>query len=198
MSKVWITSDLHIGHNREFVYGYRGFASCEEHDAVLVENWNSLVAEDDIVYILGDVMLKHNLEDDDFKYGLSVLERLNGKLIIIRGNHDSESKIEKYKTCDNVLMAGDAALYLDYPEVSSYHFYLSHYPTLVAHEKLKSVKTALINLYGHTHQKEHFYNEHPYMYCVCLDAHDMKPALMEDIIEEIKKKISAYRDGIQK
>lgn len=38
MSKVWITSDLHIGHNREFVYGYRGFASCEEHDAVLVEN----------------------------------------------------------------------------------------------------------------------------------------------------------------
>lgn len=69
MSKVWITSDLHIGHNREFVYEYRGFASCEEHDAVLVENWNSLVAEDDIVYILGDVMLKHNLEDDDFKYG---------------------------------------------------------------------------------------------------------------------------------
>lgn len=81
MSKVWTTSDLHIGHNREFVYGYRGFASCEEHDAVLVENWNSLVAEDDIVYILGDVMLKHNLEDDNFKYGLSVLEKLNGKLI---------------------------------------------------------------------------------------------------------------------
>lgn len=66
----------------------------------------------------------------------------------------------------------------------------------VAHEKLKPVKTALINLYGHTHQKEHFYNEHPYMYCVCLDAHDMKPVLMEDIIEEIKKKRSAYRDDL--
>ena len=106
MSKVWITSDLHIGHNREFVYEYRGFASCEEHDA---------------------------------------------------------------------------ALYLDYPEVGGYHFYLSHYPTLVAHEKLKPVKTALINLYG---------------YCVCLDAHDMKPVLMEDIIGEIKKKRSAYRDDL--
>ena len=36
MSKTWITSDLHIGHNRDFVYEYRGFASCEEHDAALV------------------------------------------------------------------------------------------------------------------------------------------------------------------
>ena len=192
MSQIWITSDLYIGHDREFVYEDRGFKSIEQHDETLLKNWNSLVATDDVVYILGDVMLKHNLQDDAFTYGLSILEKLNGKLIIIRGNHDSVGKIELYKSCPNVMSAGEAALYLDYPSVGSYHFYLTHYPTLVSHEKLKPVKTALLNLYGHTHQKEHFYNEHPYMYCVCLDAHEMKPMLLDDIIEEIKMKRSAY------
>ncbi len=190
MSKIWITSDLHIGHDREFVYADRGFDSIEEHDSALVDNWNSLVSSEDTVYVLGDIMLKHDLKDNEFDYGLSVLKQLNGKLIIIRGNHDSEAKIERYKTCSNILDAGAAALYLNYPKVGSYHFYMSHYPTLVSHEKLKPMKTALINLYGHTHQKEHFYNDHPYMYCVCLDAHNMKPMLMEDIIEEIKTKTS--------
>ena len=186
MSKIWITSDLHIGHNKEFLYESRGFQTVEEHDKTLVSNWNDLVDKEDIVYVLGDIMLKHSLEDDDFSYGLEILKQLKGNMVIIRGNHDSEAKIEKYKTCSNVISAGDAALYLNYPATGSYHFYLSHYPTLVSHEKLKHMKTALINLYGHTHQKEHFYNEHPYMYCVCLDAHEMKPVLLDDIIEEIK------------
>lgn len=193
MSRIWITSDLHIGHNRDFIYKDRGFETVKQHDDALVENWNRLVETDDVVYILGDVMMKHNLQDGDFSYGLSILEKLNGRLIIIRGNHDSEGKIERYKSCHNVVSAGDAALYLNYPAQGSYHFYLTHYPTLVSHKKLKPVKTALLNLYGHTHQTEHFYEGHPYMYCVCLDAHELKPVLLDDIIEEIKRKKSAYR-----
>ena len=136
MSRIWVTSDLHIGHNREFIYKTRGFNNIEEHDKKLVINWNELVDPADVVYILGDVMLKHNLQDTDFSYGLSILEQLNGKLIIIRGNHDSIGKIEKYKTCQNVVQAGDAALYLDYPETGRYHFYLTHYPTPVSYTHL--------------------------------------------------------------
>lgn len=195
MSRVWITSDLHIGHNRDFVYEDRGFGSIEEHDEALLANWNELVDEDDTVYILGDVMLKKDLQDINFSYGISVLKKLKGKLIIFRGNHDSDEKIERYMECSNVISAGHAAMYLDYPETGSYHFYLSHYPTLISHEKLKQMKAALINLYGHTHQKERFYNDHPYMYCVCLDAHDMRPVLLEDIIEEVRKKKWDYREA---
>ncbi len=197
MSRIWVTSDLHIGHNREFIYKTRGFNNIEEHDKKLVINWNELVDPADVVYILGDVMLKHNLQDTDFFYGLSILEQLNGKLIIIRGNHDSIGKIEKYKTCQNVVQAGAAALYLDYPETGRYHFYLTHYPTLVSHKNLKPVKSALINIYGHTHQKERFYEGHPYMYCACLDAHELRPVLLDDnIIEEIKLQKSLYRESI--
>lgn len=192
MGKTLVTSDLHIGHPQKFVCEDRGFACIEEHDDALVKKWNSVVEEDDIVYVLGDVMLKHSLNDDNFEYGLNILKSLKGKIIIIRGNHDSEQKVRLYEQCDNVISANQAAMYLKYPEIGGYHFYLSHYPTLVAHEKLKRMKTALINLYGHTHQKEHFYKlndrEHPYMYCVCMDAHDCTPVLMDDIIEEIRKK----------
>lgn len=192
MSNTWVTSDLHIGHDKAFLYGERGFESIEEHDRALLEHWNELVKPDDRVYVLGDVMLKHNSEDTDFSYGLSVLQRLNGRLVIIRGNHDSADRIEKYKACGNVVSAGEAALYLNYPEVGSYHFYLSHYPTLISHGKLKTMKSALINLYGHTHQKEKFYQGYPYMYCVCLDAHAMRPVLLDTVIEDIKLKRSAY------
>lgn len=192
MSRIWITSDLHIGHNKEFVFQNRGFDSIEEHDRTLVENWNSLVEEEDTVYILGDIMLMHDSQDTDFLYGMEIFRKLNGKLILIRGNHDSEMRIEKYRECPQVISAGDAALYLDYPNKGGYHFYLSHYPTLVSHTKLRPMKAAVINIYGHTHQTEHFYEEHPYMYCACLDAHEMKPVLLEDIIEEIRLKKSAY------
>ena len=195
MERVWITSDLHIGHNKEFLYKGRDFYNIEEHDMTLVRNWNELVSMEDTVYILGDVMLKNNLQDTDFSYGISILKKLNGKLIIIRGNHDTKGKIERYRECENVIEAGAAALYLDYPEIGSYHFYLTHYPTLISHKRLKHMKTALINIYGHTHQQEHFYNGHPYMYCVCMDAHDMKPVLLDDIIEEIKMKKSEYKES---
>lgn len=53
MSRIWVTSDLHIGHNREFIYKTRGFNNIEEHDKKLVINWNELVDPADVVYILG-------------------------------------------------------------------------------------------------------------------------------------------------
>jgi len=202
---TFVTSDLHLGHGKEFLYKSRGFDSIEEHDRTLVKNWNETVSADDTVYILGDIMLKHTLEDTEFEYGLSLLRRLNGKLIIIRGNHDSMDKLERYKTCPNVIRADLDALYLNYPEVGSYHFYLSHYPCLVSQAKLKPVKTALINLFGHTHQKETFFtdpgvcegrfaNGHPYMYHVGMDSHNMRPARLDDIIEDVRRKRAEYHD----
>lgn len=45
MRRIWVTSDLHIGHNKEFVYKERGFQSIEEHDSALLSNWNELVSQ---------------------------------------------------------------------------------------------------------------------------------------------------------
>ena len=43
MGKIWFTSDLHFGHDREFLWGPRGFENIQEHDAVIFEKWNSVV-----------------------------------------------------------------------------------------------------------------------------------------------------------
>ena len=60
MSKIWLTSDLHLGHDREFIWGPRGFKSVWENDAAIIKNWNDMVDAKDEVYLLGDVMLGNN------------------------------------------------------------------------------------------------------------------------------------------
>lgn len=183
MGRIFVTADLHIGHNKEFVWKARGYESIEEHDQALVNNWNGTVTPEDVVYILGDVMLY------DIDYGISVLKNLNGQLIILQGNHDSGDRIERYLECKNVVKAGDVAMYLRY---GGYHFYLCHYPTIICHDSLKRMKTALIDLYGHTHQTENFYNGHPYMYHVGLDSHQMTPVDLDNVIIEVKLKKEAF------
>ena len=58
--KIWFTSDTHFGHIKDFLWSPRGFNSIEEHDEIIIKNWNELVAPEDEVYHLGDVMLNDN------------------------------------------------------------------------------------------------------------------------------------------
>lgn len=189
---VYFTSDLHIGHNREFIYQDRGFESIEEHDNAILENWNETVSEDDDVYLLGDVML------NDKEHGLEILRKLKGRIHIIRGNHDTDEKIKKYVECDNVVEVVAAA----YLRVGKITLYLSHFPTIVSHNKLKKMKHALINLYGHTHQTTKFFDngiigEHPYMYHVGVDSHNLIPVTLESVIEEVRAKKNEYDEMYQ-
>ncbi len=75
--KIWFTSDLHFGHNKEFLYKPRGFNSIEEHDETIINNFNSVVSNDDEVFILGDLMLVNN------DNGIECLKKLNGKKYIL-------------------------------------------------------------------------------------------------------------------
>lgn len=188
MDNIYFSSDLHLGHNREFVVDERGFESVEDHDAAIVNNWNSTVDKSDEVYLLGDLML------GDVENGLRLLKTLNGKIHIVRGNHDTDEKIKRYLECENVQEVIDAK-FLRYGSIT---FYLSHFPTLVSHEKLKKMKNAVVNLYGHTHQKDNFYklndDPHPYMYHVGLDSHNLYPVMLDSIIEEVRNEKNNY-DG---
>ena len=82
---VFIVSDTHFGHPNIVKFTANGeklrpFENFQEHDEALVANWNSVVKHYDKVYHLGDVCMG--------KKSLSILERLNGKKVLIRGNHD--------------------------------------------------------------------------------------------------------------
>jgi calcineurin-like phosphoesterase family protein len=59
----------------------RPFATVEEHDETLIENWNKVVRPVDKVYVCGDLVMKA-------KKQIHIMERLNGKKVLVKGNHD--------------------------------------------------------------------------------------------------------------
>lgn len=171
---IWFSSDLHFNHNKDFCYAPRGFSSVEEMNNTIIERWNSKVAPTDEVYILGDLML------NDLEAGLACLSKLNGQLHIILGNHDTNTRIEAYSNCKNIISI-DYATQIKY---GKYIAFLSHYPTLCAnYDDEKKVW----NLHGHTHSQEKF-STFAQCYNVALDAHDCYPVSIEEVLEDIRKK----------
>ena len=177
---IYFTSDLHLCHNKDFLYKSRGFDSPKEMNAAIIENWNNTIYQDDDVYVLGDLILS------DIEEGLRLLSKLNGYIHIIRGNHDTDTKVERYKELSNIVSI-DYALPLKYKKVI---FYLSHYPTITAnYDDGKPYVKQVINLYGHTHQQENFYNNNPMMYHVGMDSHNCTPVSADQILKDIEQKI---------
>lgn len=77
---VWFTSDTHFGHKK--MLEFRPFETVEEMDDNLIYNWNSRVDKSDRVYHLGDFSF-HTREET-----AKILDRLNGMIHLIKGNHD--------------------------------------------------------------------------------------------------------------
>ena len=73
--KLFLTSDLHLGHFNICKYCHRPFASRSEMDKTLIDNWNSVVPEDGIVICCGDFMLPHN--NDSKEYMKYMEKRMN-------------------------------------------------------------------------------------------------------------------------
>lgn len=179
MSKIFLTSDTHFGHDREFLWGPRGFTSFQEHDEAIIKNWNEVVGPDDIVYHMGDLMLGDNA------HGIECVKRLNGHIKLIRGNHDTDARWKLYATLPNVELIGWAEVI----KYKKYQFYLSHHPTMTSNlEKAPHLRMHLINLYGHTHQPNKFYQDIPYLFHVGLDSNNCKPISIDDAIELMKEK----------
>lgn len=188
MSNIWLTSDTHFCHDREFVYKPRGFSTVYEMNDEIVRRWNEAVAPDDDVYHLGDVMLN----DDD--QGLKLLKSLKGNIHIVLGNHDTEKRIKLYETCWNVVEI-ELAIRLKY---KGYHFFLTHFPCMTGNIEKESLKQCTCNFFGHTHQDTNFYNDYPFMYHVGLDSHSCYPISIDDAIEEMKKEYRRNESSLKR
>jgi predicted phosphohydrolase len=81
-SRGW-TADSHWGHRNILTLPPgRPFTTIEEHDQVLIENWNRVVSPGDQVMHLGDVSLSVPVME-------RVVAQLNGDITLIPGNHDA-------------------------------------------------------------------------------------------------------------
>lgn len=182
---IFLTSDLHFNHDREFVWKVRGFDSVQEMNETIVKNWNSVVSSDDDVYVLGDLCLGGGTPSI-LLANKKLIESLNGKLHIIRGNHDTNPRVIMYSQCANVV---DEVKWADMLNYRGYHFYLSHFPTLTGNLEKESLKQCTCNLFGHTHQTTNFHLDMPFMYHVGMDSHNCYPMNLDDIITEMKAKV---------
>lgn len=178
--EIWLTSDLHIGHDQPFIWQERGFKSVQEMNEEIVKRYNEIVHPEDIVYLLGDIIMGDS--DETIKY----LDRLVGNKIIVRGNHDSEHRISLYKAhgCQVV-----DALYLKYRK---YNFYLTHYPCITSnYDKDEPLRVKMINVCGHYHTKNKFEDVDRGLttYHVEVDAHNCYPVNIDKIIQDLKERI---------
>ncbi len=177
---IYFTSDLHLGHNKEFLYKPRGFNNIYEHDKAIINNWNKVVKDDDTVIILGDIML------NDINYAATCFNQLTGFKEIILGNHDTVAKQDLYHRLRGVMDIQLAKII----KYNNFNFFLCHYPTICSsHGYEKHLKNRLINLCGHSHTNDPFADwDKGYIYHCELDAHDLMPICIDQIIAEIKQK----------
>jgi len=135
-------SDLHLGHGNIIRLCERPFASVEEMDAALIENWNRKVKKEDVVYVLGDVVW-------DKRKVAYYMEQLAGRKILITGNHDvgwaKREECQRYFE----LVAPYLELRLDGHPIT-----LCHYPLLEWNFSREEEKKRLGYLiHGHIHNR---------------------------------------------
>lgn len=154
----------------------------------ILTKWNDLITDEDEVYILGDSML-NNTEG-----GIAILKQLNGKKYYIYGNHDTNDRIKAMKAAlPEITFLGWSYML----RINKKQFYLSHFPTITRTIDDNPNKQGVINLYGHTHQTDNFYNNNPYMYHIGMDSHNLAPVSLDEILIDIQNKMEELNNEKQ-
>ena len=137
-SRVYFTSDTHFNHTNIISYCQRPFKNVDEMNERIIANWNEVVGEDDIIFHLGDFCLGGAAE------WTRLLERLNGKIYLIMGNHDRKNIRQGFMDrFEHVAMQMHI-------EVGKQRIYLNHYPFLCFEGGYKDVW----QLFGHVHTRK--------------------------------------------
>lgn len=168
---IWFTSDLHFNHARilEYEPETRPFDTVEQMNDKIIKNWNSVVKPEDTVYVLGDFILGHA---DTVE---TILNKLNGTIILVRGNHDTPAKIRAYKS------HGVDVRDISYKEYKGVFFIMNHFPPAFSEEfynMVHSNNSEIVYLYGHVHgnaPKGYYDNA----YHVGADTNDLTPISIE-------------------
>ena len=180
-SKVFFTSDTHFNHGNIIEYCQRPFKNVDAMNEKIINNWNSVVGEDDIVFHLGDFCLGGSAEWN------KVLDRLNGHIYLTYGNHDLKNI--RQGVSDRFEYVGMQMRI----EIGKQKIYLNHYPFLCFEGGYKD----MWQLFGHVHTRKNntgvdagrLQYLYPTQYDVGVDNNDFTPVSYEQVRSIIKKQI---------
>jgi calcineurin-like phosphoesterase family protein len=140
--KKFYSADHHFGHALMLEHPGRPFPSVEAMDEALIDAWNAVVGDNDIVYHLGDFAM--NLGDE--ARVRDIFGRLKGSKVLILGNHDYAKVNKIHPTLARLdwMISPTSALETT-DEV--HRVYLSHY----AHRVWPGAHKGAFHFYGHSH-----------------------------------------------
>lgn len=167
---IFFTSDLHFYHANVIKYCNRPWDSAEEMNEGLIANWNSVVRDNDKVWILGDLFFCGHEES------LSILKRLKGRKHLILGNHDKMIRNQKQ------VQAEFERVYPDLYEesIAGVKVVMCHYPLLTWNK----AHYGSFMLHGHSHGTARY----PFtgrIMDVGVDSNNYTPISWEDIHQKL-------------
>lgn len=171
--KIFVTADLHLGHANIIKYCNRPFDNVIEMTNTIIKRWNERVKKEDLVYVIGDLLFKSSVNRNLINY-------LNGRIILIEGNHDKHNKVSAIKTKIH-------SLYLKY---NNQYIQLVHDPKDVYISKGNSIA-----LVGHVHNNWEF--KDTYNNCIMInvgvDVNNFYPITLDEVFKKYNQYIKQIK-----
>ena len=177
----FLIADTHFGHRNIIEYAHRPFRDIDHMDKTLIRNWNQTVRKEDLVYVLGDFTLSRRMEIIS-----DLLEQLNGRKILIMGNHDTR-RARDYVACGFEVATRK-------PMMVEPGVILMHKPF----EDPSLTCPRYIYFFGHVHDKKCPMDEIPNCRCVSVERIDYRPIDLDQAISAIRKSFEFYSNQTQK
>lgn len=140
---IYFTSDTHHWHKNILNFEDRPYETVEEMTEVMIDNWNEQVDDNDFIYHLGDLSLG-NLEQT-----IESLERLKGKIILIKGNHDLSKYYKKIVNMNLLHEYHEVGIMMKH---NKHQMWLTHYPFEIG------LRPRKWSIHGHIHGEESTYH----------------------------------------
>jgi calcineurin-like phosphoesterase family protein len=178
--KVFFTSDLHFYHDNMIPICRRPFKDTEEMNQKLIDLYNEVVPKDGVCFILGDVSWKSP------SWTQHLIDQLNGKKILITGNHDkSGTEGMFYQNYDmlQLLVMNEQGIYDD--------IHLCHFPL----EEWNNYFHGSYHLHGHLHSPKDKVHTADLRLDVGIDGHDYKPWSWVEVKEFLNNNRKERRNG---
>ncbi len=163
MGRVFITADTHFYDELIMKCERDCFKSIESMHTTLISNWNKVVSDDDIVYVLGD-FAKQGVDAATVSV---LLKSLNGRKRLVMGNHDNLSP-EEYRR------AGFEMVY-DVPIIVDGFWIFSHEPLYITE------KMPYANVFGHVHSNPNYKDVSSRGFCACSERTGFGPVLFDNV-----------------
>lgn len=169
---VWVSSDHHFGHANILTFKtssgepLRPWTDLNEMEEELIARWNSVVKPHDYIIHCGDFSMNR----DGY---VRTIGRLNGRKILIMGNHDTlsiDTYLKHFEYVTSMIVLHHRAI-------------LTHIPIHPA-----SIGSGMVNIHGHLHDFDVLLDNQPDLRYIsaCVEKHNFYPVNVNDLIQNAK------------